>query len=103
MGKYTQKISGFWLYSIVMKFRYQSQLSIRNFMPIADEQYSMLSEVHKEMWKTRAKLLRETEIGQTFRLAGKALKSGEMGCRELAEKRENDMRALVSQCWDMLL
>jgi len=100
MGKYTQ-INAFWLYGNVMRYRTQSQSTFRGYVPVADTEYTKLSEEQKRLWKDRAIDLRQSVIGQEFRQADKTLKKN--GKADWLVHREAAIKKLVANCSDMML
>jgi hypothetical protein len=102
MGKKTTQIGGFFLYVSTMRYRKGATfLTFREYCPTADEEYRKLSEVEKELWKERARELREDEVGKTFRLVDKLLKKE--GNATMQEAREKCVKQLVMKCWDLAL
>jgi hypothetical protein len=100
-NKKTTQISGFFLYVSTMRYRMKSELSFRDYAPIADVRYKKLTEEKKELWKQRARQLRLQDCGKAFRLTDKLLKTTRDS--SLGESRENCVKTLVAKCWDLAL
>jgi hypothetical protein len=109
MGKKPTQISGFFLYVSASRYRNdRSSLSFREYAPIADEEYVKLSDDEKEKWKQRARDMRSQDVGRTFRLVDRLLKKETAAAASgrvtaLQEARENSVKEMVKQCWDLAL
>ena len=95
------QISGFYLYVSTARYRHGSELSFRDYAPIADLEYQKLTEDQKEKWKNRARSLRVEEIGRLFRLCDAWVKKN--NDPKMLETRENSIRMMVMECWDLAL